>query len=194
MENLREKVLEIVNRKGNYTDSMIKYFNSKFFNAIELKDGIIDFDKPSIEKHYCYSYDEHQSGSYEFASQCCKSVRNNFDAFLRINLKDIDRRINTFEEKIEEGNSDYEKVWIIDRHWDAQEKEKMLKNWTIENDDEIKARFDGKCSYRVAEVEELEKILKVYKEMREYMIKKCKTYWKRYGGTKLRTWTYSVWD
>lgn len=191
-KNLKERYLELEAKQWGNDAKMMKYHEKNFLNGVDLKDGMIVFDKPRIEKHYCYSYDEFQPDTVHFAQSCCENVRNNFNVFLNTNLKNINRWIAFFQEKIEEKNQGNEKVWIIDRYCKNNEYTRLLKTWTNDNDDDIKFRFAE--GYRVAEVDELKKILRAYKEMKEYMTKKCKTYWKRFGGTKLRAWTYSMWD
>lgn len=192
-KDLKAKYVELETRKWNNDAKMVKYLEKEFLSAVEVAGGMIVFQKPRIEKHYCYSYDEFQYDTVQIAQDKCNAIRNDFNAFLNANLRDINRRIDAFIRKVDEGNTGYDKVWIIDNYCNNDEYTKYLKGWTIENEDDIKFRFE-EGTYRVAELGEVKAILNAYKAMKEYMIKKCKTYWKRYGGTKLRTWTYSMWD
>lgn len=193
MKNLKERYLELEMKKWNGDEKMVNFLAKNFFNGIDLKDGMMIFSKPSIEKYYCYSYDELRYETVDIAEKQCRNVRESFEAFLKENLKDIERRIKRFGEILKEENRGWDKAWIIEHYTDNDDITKSLKEWTINSDEEIKFRFK-EGTYRIADMEEIKNILRVYIEMREYMIKRCKTYWKRYGGSKLRTWTYSMWD
>ena len=41
---------------------------------------------------------------------------------------------------------------------------------------------------------DVQALTKAFEEARERFIKRLKSYWKRYGNTKLKTWTYSIND
>lgn len=197
MNRLKEKYLEIERRKWNNDEKMVKHLEKNFFNAIEVKDGLLVFNKPYIEKWFCYSYDEFQPDTCDMAQRQCEAVRNKFDVFLRANLKDIERWIKVLEGKAGIGDDirANQDIYIYDTYYDEDGAEgDRIKSWTNDTEDEIKYRFSKNTKYRKAEKDEIEKILEMYYEMRAYMKKRCETYWKRFGGEKLRTWTYSMWD
>lgn len=193
-KELKQKFLEI-EAKHWKSESMLKFFEKNFFSAVELKDGsIIEFSKPSINTHFCYSFDEFRPDTIDFAHQCCDSVRKNFDVFLSKNLRDINRKIDLLRTKIEEENKHWEKIYIFERYYRKEgEGKSLLKDWTNSNEEDIKFRFRDN-NYRLADLDEIKAIFTAYIELKEYMTKRCKTYWKRFGGSKLHTWTYSMWD
>lgn len=191
MENLKEKYLEIERRYWKNSQTMMKYCESKYFDAIQLQDGMLVFNKPNIETHFCYSYDEFRPDSCDNAYKQCEAVRTKFDVFLQKNLRDTIRHITALHKAIEEKNNAWEKVYIIDQYYGEKNE---LKSWVVENEHDIQFRFKGNVRYRLATMDELKAILNMYIEIKKYMTKRCQTYWKRYGGSKLKTWTYSMWD
>ena len=81
-KSLKERYLELEGRSWRNDGKVMKSIERNFLNGVDLKDGIMVFEKPSIEKYYCYSYDEFQPDTVEFAQKCCESVSKNFNAFL----------------------------------------------------------------------------------------------------------------
>lgn len=184
MENLKQQYMEEV-KKVWKTERMQKYCESQFFGAVEISDGLIVKEKEKVRTRFCYGEDGGES--YNIALNNCEAVSSKFDVFLRENLKYLDRDIEEIKQMIKEvGQTAWIKRAFIGNNYEESDK---LKFFVIlytgrENG------YSAKVKLRQATKEDLFKILDLYMQFRADRIKKCKAYWKRFGGSKLHTWTY----
>lgn len=183
MENLKEKYMEEV-RKVWKDEGMRDFCEKQFFGAVEISDGMICLDKEKVKTRFCYGEDGGESLNRAISN--CYAVEHKLEVFIRENIKRIERDIYDLKEMLKEINQTcwIRRAWIGNKYSGESNK---LKFWTIL----YSGREDAyKGGIRQATKDDLEKILKLYEEFKEYRIKQCKTYWKRYGGSKLHTWTY----
>lgn len=154
------------------SENMQKHFEKSVLYAEELSAGIVEFDKPHLETHFCYGWG--QGRSTESASNACDDVESDYEVFLAENLEhDGSQR---WLKQIEE-NPDC--VYLGQKY----ETGKMvffrvLRPWDMEK------------GFVKATAEDVEKIKKGLKAQIDDLTKRCATYWKRFGGSKLKTWTY----
>ena len=174
----QEFIKEVVNKVWGGKPSWIKYYNSKISDVLKTADGLlIGFDKPSIETRYCFSYDEHVSGSREEAREMCDIQE---DYFIRSNLKDLKTKLKDLEEA--------RKLYTLPNYTQS---EKIVYIVT----DSYKERFPehGKA-YKELNQSDREELIKMQEAEIEKFEKRLRTYLKKYGTSKLTTWTYSCWD
>ena len=67
--------------------------------AIKLRNKIVTFYKPHIEKNFCFGFDERIEGDIAEAHKQAEIARNNFEYFKRKNLYQIDNEIAKLEDK-----------------------------------------------------------------------------------------------
>lgn len=171
---------------------MIEYCMKKVAYIVELNDGnYYTIDKPSIETRFCFGHgycgvttqeDERQAFDMaEYAS-------TNADYFMKKNLEGIERQIEQLQDTSLYGytftgysamNPDahyrsYNIVELYDNPEYAPYKWNALKNLNVLTDSERQAIIEG-----------LEEVKKAF-------VKRLNTYLKRYGMSKVRTWTYLV--
>jgi hypothetical protein len=150
------------------------YYKKGCVGAIKLHDGYYLIDKPSIDNQFCF----HDEGpQYEFYKELMADKENRLAAYFKSeNLAGFDNKI----ERITKGdryNND-KRVW-----WYASgtEHKVCLQFYSDHWDDDKKTLCTD---------EEKALILKGLKFGREMFEKRLDAYLKRYGTSKLHTWTY----
>lgn len=172
----QEFIDEVVEKVFNQSESMRKYFNSSVSAVVKTQDGfLIGFDKPTIEKRFCFSYDEHVPGSYEDASKTARDVNKNY--FMQENLKSLERALKNLET---------ENIYLIINYRQFGK----ITTWVTED---YKQRFETTKYFEISEADK-QQLIETQKQEIEKFKKRLETYFKKYGVSKLRTWTYSVWD
>lgn len=169
------------------TDKMVNYCMNKIANIIELSNNtIIIIDKPTIKKSFCFGYgfcgistEEEENNAYKM-SQVAKT---NHDYFMQENLKHIN-------EKIEEIKNSY-KVYIFNQYY-RQSKNNILRTYNCikyvtEEEDLLSNNYEN-----VEEISETDKlkIIEGLEQVKKDFIKRLETYLKKYGLSKIRSWTY----
>lgn len=190
-ELLDEYIQEI---KRVWDGSMLDYFRKKFSYGIRLtNDGILYFEKPKIETSFCFGYSlsQHDSESFDNANKMAEFASKNEDYFLTKNLEDYDKQIEAFETGKIDGFS--EAYICIHRQcysdtslnvWDLN----IFHHWTFEEQKEYGDKYG--MEYQLVNDTDKAAILAALKHEREKFEKRLKTYLKRYGTSKLKTWSY----
>lgn len=178
---------------------MIKYCVDKLANVAILPNGdIISIDKQSIETRFCFG----ESGyDYDDAAKMAAHARTNTEYFKSENMKQFNEWINDLE-AVQEHKSNYF-ILIKDTHYLGQKPDCRLKNieWVRTVDlldacggsaylDDIAGKHIDKLNGRIATSEEIKIILEAYKQARDAHEKKVDAYLKRYGLSKVDSWTY----
>ena len=166
-------------------ERMVEYCCKKASAIIKLSTGqLMEFEKPSIETQFCFGYSDDMDGSdRKDALDMAKHACSNEEYFKSHNLHDIKRIIERYEKEDEFDDPylthrypDYNTnivtvVWLSE--WDAKDKA-----WQFHNDLTPLSDTDRKT------------ILAAYKEELKKLEKRIDTYLKRYGLSKVRSWTY----
>lgn len=154
-----------------------KYYETDTLYAEQLSVGVIAINKPRLEKSFCYGYG--YGIEYEDAARRMQAVSEKYEVFLRENLNELgaSRKLKEIEEnpdwvylqpkRVESGTTFCR--WGIVKPWDNPIEE-----------------------YIKATPEDVEKIKNGLKAQIENLTKRCETYWKKYGSSKLKTWTYWI--
>lgn len=170
---------------------MIDYCRKKAVAIVQLTSGAyFVIDKPCIQTHFCFGYSTdytgHEQSDAEVARRAFKSSQQ---AFKNANLSDIDRII----EKLEEYRADrcvFKKPMIGANYHARNGYVPAIHSiqWTdyYVNPEERLI----KEGYTLILDADLDAIISAYKEVREGFVKRIDRYLKRYGTSKLHTWTY----
>ena len=150
-----------------------EYYKKHAVGAIKLADGYYIIEKPSIENRFCFHDEGPQYEQY-------KSLTSNEDRMAKYfkaeNLDEFDRHI----ERITKGDYGDKRVWINTTNYKNNRVELCFySSW---------GQPDG--DYKECTDEEKKLILKGLKYGRELFEKRLDSYLKRYGVSKLHTWTY----
>lgn len=159
----------------SWAENDFDYYAKKTLCAEQLSGGIICFEKPALKTHFCYGWGMY-AGTTEEASDSCESVENDYDVFLAENLD-----YNRHKSLLEKVEKEPEHVYLVKKY---NESGKFVDFRVFPygigiGDSPVKAT-----------PEDVEKIKEGLKKQIENLTKRCASYWKRFGGSKLKTWTY----
>lgn len=171
-----------IKRNGEPDQKMIDYCTKKAAYIVELENGdYYVIDKPDIEKDFCYGYGYcgvSTEEDYQDAARMAAHARTSEEYFIQKNMEPLNRWIkdlqdlNTYAvtkrkhyigqaDSCQLINIDFVHVWDID-----PEKTQQL------TPEEIAAVIAG------------------YEEVKKQFQKRLNSYLKRYGLTKVHSWTY----
>ncbi len=180
---------------------MIDYCVDKVAAVATLPNGdIITVDKQGIETHFCFG----ESGyDYDEALESAQVARTSQTYFKRENMKEFNRKIELLEDVLK-GESSY-RVFIGDKAYLRQKEDCKLRFFRFDSLCDIIYACGDSCyledlpgkelflngNYgRIATAEEVSAILEAYKTAAKAHEKKVDSYLKRYGTSKVHSWTY----
>lgn len=166
------------------SESMRKYCLGTISNCVKTSFGLVIFDKPQIETSFCFGYSDFGQGqTYQEAR---KAEKNFGEAmFLHKNLSSMKRELERFKEQ-EEGDP-MEVLHFTKLYGGAANiyGTVFVSEWKAKN--EI---FWRGHEPQLASKEDFKKCYEAQKQEYEKFEKRLKSYLKRYGTSKLKTWTY----
>lgn len=168
---------------------MIDYCMKKAAYIVELEDGEYTIiDKPSIKTSFCFGYGYcgmSTEDDWKGAANMAEKARQDQEYFIRENLKGLDESIKSLEDKSLEiykfigyngqKEDSFRRSFRIVEPWHNPEYEPWA--WNMPK---VKRMSD----------QERQAVLEGYQEVKKAFIKRLNTYLKRYGLTKVRSWTY----
>lgn len=173
-EGLLRKYLDRELFKGPHYRGEEEYLRKVTAWVVELTDGtLFAIRKPEIETRFCFG----ESGyDYDEANHRAAEARTNEDLFRIRNLRYLDEKIKILRDGPEPGMH----IWVSPvggvaiflndgRDWQIE----AVNGPVLELDEENRRR-----------------LLEGYEIVRERFAKRIETYLKRYGLSKVRTWTY----
>lgn len=171
---------------------MIKHFKTTTAAVVELENGdLIPIDKPRIETRFCFGYGLYGVSTdeeYKDAENMRQHAETSQDYFIKENLKGIEEIINELKDDSFEV---YTALAYIGQ--DEGTKTKSYHLTRICNNPEYNpawwANYKGLTKMTTAD---RERLIKAYEEVKQAFIKRLNTYLKRYGLSKIDTWTYLV--
>ena len=173
-----------------------KSFEAKYYEYfLKFDDCFLGFEKPSIQTRFCFGYGQNgieADGDYDRAREREKNMETNQQTFINANLEDLNKSIKDLQEFIDNFfdnkntcfSARYNKIFICKNSYDHLAY--LAWSWdydNIRNKDAI---------IKEATKEDLLLIIEVYKQQIENFKKRLNTYLKRFGLSKLTTWTYLV--
>lgn len=165
-------------------DRMIKYCSSLADVVFKTEDGFyLEVEKPYIETRFCFGYSDspYDTEDYDRASEMAHYARTNEDHFRETNLRKLKRAIEYYSDK----NND---LWF-QNHYISQENNilkciQSFKHWEEPHD------ISDTTKYHKVSDKDRELIVDAYKQELERFSKRVETYLKRYGLSKVHSWTY----
>lgn len=186
-------------KKAWNSEKMVKYCVDKLAAVAILPDGgIISIDKQSIETSFCFG----ESGyDYEDAAKMAAHARKSFEYFKNENMKNFDEAIKDLEDAKKESPRYY--LIIKDIHYIGQKTDCKLRGLEWVRDvnildslggsaylEELPGKYINVYNGRIATKEEINIILEAYRQARTAHEKKVDAYLKKYGLSKVNSWTY----
>lgn len=143
------------------------YYRKYCVGAVKLNDGYYLMSKPSIETKFCF----HDEGpNYEFYKELMADDKKMKEYFIDKNLRNIDIRIDQLQSM---------RPMIITSSWSDNRKSYEEENYRYEREGDV----------RMTE-EQRSELVKALQWKRSQFEKRLQSYLKRYGLTKIHTWTY----
>ena len=162
---------------------MVDYCVKKAGYIVELTNGdIVIIDKPSIQKDFCFGYSDsrYDTEDYDRANAMARHAQTSEDYFLSENLRDIERQINLLTGKEKSGFDFYLRIPYYGQPDDSQLKGITTYYWY----DEESAKYPKLCG------EDRQRVIDGYKEVKTAFEKRLHAYLKRYGLSKVNSWSY----
>lgn len=186
-EEYKQRVLKAENGDQHWLD----YYMKDTSNLMMTDCGIIlTFGKKSIKVDFCW----HDEGpDYEHYKQVHSTEENLRNYFLRENLRQYDEKIEELTSRKDRWGNPVIGVIYESRTWGNG----AWKHWGIADSIRLMSDYDFKCeqndnrvSVRQLTENDMQKALAILKDERAKFEKRLNTYLKRYGTSKLHTWTY----
>lgn len=182
-KELKQRYADILSAEVWKDPKMVDYCVKKTAHIVELVNGdIVAIEKPSIQKNFCFGYSDSRYDTEDFdrANDMAEHARNSVDYFMSENLKGINETIDSLEGK---GRHNWE--WRVAIPYYGQSKDSKLRSiWCV---DIWESR--GK-EYPLLEGEDLQRVIEGYKVVKADFEKRLNTYLKRYGLSKVNSWSY----
>lgn len=168
-----------------WSGHMLDYNCKQFSYAVRLSNGgILSFEKQSIENRFCWADEGPSLDAYNRVTSSEERLKQ---YFLRENLAEFDKDIEKLQSLSHDGKTLYLQrkiysgetspmnlwLWNFWAEWDVQENP-----WRYPGDHVKMTETDRKV------------ILAGVKHEREKFEKRLHAYLKRYGTSKIKTWTY----
>jgi hypothetical protein len=164
---------------GEPDQKMIDYCTKKAAYIVELdNDNYYVIDKPSIEKDFCFGYGYcgvSTEEEYQGAARMAEHARTSTDYFMEQNLEPLNRWIEDLKRY-----SVYKRPHYIGQSESCKEIGLDFIDYyqaAPKNGEELTA-------------EEIARIIEGYQEVKKAFIKRLNTYLKRYGLTKVNSWSF----
>lgn len=179
-KELKELLKNILENEIWNSEKMVNHCLKEVAYIVELENGdIIAIDKPRIEKDFCFGYSDsrYDTKDYDRANNMADHAKTSTDYFIKENLKDINRTINNLEGK--------NKYYTGIQYTGQSNNSKLKALYQFRFDDEI-----DESIYNRLEGENRQRVIEGYKIVKANFEKRLNTYLKRYGLSKVNTWSY----
>lgn len=177
-EQLKEKFESEYKKAWNNSTSMQNYCIKKLSNGVQLENGLlIEFEKPNIKKNFCFSAGQNgvtTSEEWNSANEMASYARTSEKYFISENMEIYKSLENILESETVYLNK-YSKYNYI--NCDAISDELPYQEWLRVNFIELTQK-------------DIENLKKVVEEEKTKFLKRLNTYLKRYGLSKVNSWSY----
>lgn len=182
----------IKNEVWKGSEKMQEYARKSTQYIVELKNGnIIALDKPRIETSFCFGY-----GMYLQSTQEDEERASNMEHYARTNEQYfIDENLKGLNEQIEALRNESLKCYTFTSYYGQPENSKLKTYSVVRLADSYEwtpGRYADYKDLAELDTEDRERIAAGLEKVKEDFTKRLNTYLKKYGLTKLKTWTYLV--
>ncbi len=170
-------------------EGMMDYERKKVSTIYRLSNGgLICFEKPSIKTSFSFGYScsAYDTEDYDNANEMARRAGTDEDYFLHENLRDFDAKIKNLEE------TDEYHICISRKSYTSHAKPLNLWDYKILQYWQFNEAIDRNYYTDLQEInaEDREIILNALKAERAKFENRLKAYLKRYGLSKIKSWTY----
>lgn len=173
----------LANEVWKSSPDMVDYCLKEAAHIVELTNGdIIVIEKPRIETRFCFGYSDsrYDTEDYDRANAMADHAKKSQEYFIEENMKDINRTIGEMEGTIHHW---YE--YRLRVKYTGQPEGSKLKCLEV-------CRWGDEYAKKYPEIsaEDLQRVVEGYKVVKASFEKRLNTYLKRYGMSKVKTWSY----
>lgn len=197
---IKQNKLDMVNwlvSRPTWGESWRKYYNGSILTAARLTGGeLVEIEKCHMETRFCFGYG-YNGADFEnespAAHRAAARARDSFPFFLSENLEGVKRDLKWLYTRRRELNMWGDKRYLVVVTTVNQIFATDVDYWGCfgyRTEAEIKARCGENTTIRELNEQDINILIAAHKVRLADIAKRCKTYWKRYGGSKLTTWTY----
>lgn len=171
------ELLKVYNpARGDADARMFDYCRKQVGGYCVLANGmVVEFEKPKIQTRFCFGYDCCGGRNYEEAESVRKTAASNEEYFKEKNLKELKETLDNLENRPEGC------------YWARQYNESNLASLHYEW---RACRLEDIKEEQYLTKEDIEALKEVVRKEIAKFEKRLNTYLKKYGLTKLDTWTY----
>lgn len=189
-----------------------KYYRNSTYATIPFREGDKTYwyrvERPqSLNTSFCYGYGYNGVSDDEDERDAHSQVGNeSFQQFLDSNIEQHKWMLNMLKTGKDPERDYYgtrQPVACLAKRYDAQRTGEAWFIWIpasieteedayryVESNWELKNRIYNCDAIHLLTPEEKERVIKAYEGAVADITKRCETYWKRYGNTKFRSWSY----
>ena len=187
MLNKEEKVLkqayidEVV--AESFGESMRKYFEKKIDRVVELHDGrMIAIEKPSIQTKFCFGYHDsrYDTDDYDRANGMANHAQKSEEYFIKENMDAFEGEAKRFTHPKRS-----EMIKSMVQYTGSPKNSRICCLHSLDRYCDIPNETD-----RDITAEDFEAVRKAYEATGNDFRKRLGTYLKRYGLSKVQSWTY----
>ena len=173
-------------------NKMIDYCMKKAAYFVDLEDGnYYVIEKPSIETSFCFGHGYCGVTTEEDdrrARDMAQHAKTNEDYFIEKNLEGINNQIESVKDTSLYG--------YTFTNYNRMNPDAHLRNYSVvrlcDNIEYAPYRWNNLTNLNILTDNERAAIVAGLEEVKKAFIKRLNTYLKRYGMSKIRTWTYLV--
>lgn len=182
-EAINEYLTEVNEKIWANDQKMQDYIKKECSDVYKTSGGyLILFEKPRIKKDFCFGHGQNGISTQEEVEIACDNAeyaRTNDNYFLKRNLEQFDEWMEMLN-----GN---EKLYLMPQHY------KPTRVACIRSDYYFR-RYEWEKDKIVEELSQydIDELKKVVQSEKEKFVKRLNTYLKRYGLSKVHSWTYLI--
>lgn len=187
----QDRLFSIVMDASGFGKSMEDFMRKSYY-FVELSDGaVLEIRKPSIETQFCCGEDDRGQGGEEYGTMAYAhkylADKRTEEGFKGYNLGEFDRNWIDLVGRRKQGTLVSEAYLRPAYHGQTDGRVLAIEYWTRwEKQDGCVLRPNAR---HITE-EDIKRIRHGYAVVRKQFKKRLNAYWKRFGASKIRTWTY----
>ena len=183
---LKEQAIKELQKIWTKSPDMVDYCIKTTDYIVPLADNdLYLIEKPQIETSFCFGHGQNGISTMEEeqnARDCENYARTNEQYFIKENLEQVEHWLNDLQ------NPNY-KIYKIMRYYSLCNDNNLKSIVFIE---QYQEPVDNTATMILITEEEKQALIEGYQKVKADFTKRLNTYLKRYGLSKLNTWTYLV--
>lgn len=183
-QELKEAYRAIQQKRWGNNEAMVKYSVNKAVRLVSLDNGsLVTIEKPTIKKDFCFGYSlsTYNTEEYDKANKMTEIAITNEEYFMNENLKDI----LEIRERLKGCTRDYGNNLLYPCVYPNAEGVEEVSSLLFRKEWDIREGGYTKLSEN-----EIEVFIEAYDLEIEAFKKRLTTYLKRYGLSKINSWSY----